>query len=301
MLNIIGGKNLIMIEMTLWHGKNSKEEMMNMDLIQVDREKCILCGFCADICPTSVISMGGGEGPQATGAQRCIACGHCVAVCPEAALDHVKAPLAKQLPLGKVPVLDADTAARFLRARRSIRRYKQDTVPREKILQLLDIARLAPTGGNSQGVTYHVIDNADTLRKITAATVDWMEEQVQKGFPWAPYYSGSVDNYRKTGQDVILRDAPCLIVAITKKNFLPRGRDNTHFSLAYAELYAPAIELGTCWAGFFEACASSGYQPLVNLLNLPKNRIVTGGLMVGYPKHTFKRLVERNELQVTWQ
>ncbi len=121
-----------------------------------------------------------------------------MAVCPQAALDNEKAPLAHQLPLEKVPVLDADTAARFLRARRSIRRYKQDVVPREKILQLLDIARLAPTGSNSQSVTYCVIDNADTLRKITAVTVDWMEEQVQKGSPWAPYYAGPADNYRKT-------------------------------------------------------------------------------------------------------
>lgn len=270
-----------------------------MDLIQVDQEKCIRCGLCADVCPTSVINMGN-QGPQAT-VQRCIACGHCVAVCPQAALDNVKAPLAKQLPLETIPVLDADTAARFLRARRSIRRYKQDAVPREKIMQILDIARLAPTGGNSQGVAYHVIDNIDPLRKITSAIVDWMEEQVQKGSPWASYYAGAVDSYRKTGQDIILRDAPCLILAITAKKFLPRGRDNTHFSLAYAELYAPSIGLGTCYAGFFEACATTGYQPLLKLLNLPEDMAVTGGLMVGYPQYTYKRLVDRNPLQVTWQ
>ena len=269
-----------------------------MNMIQVDQEKCIRCGFCAEVCPMGVISMGE-EGPQAT-KQHCIACGHCVAVCPQAALDNVKAPLAKQLLQEKAPVLDADTAARFLRARRSIRHYKQDAVPREKILQLLDIARLAPTGGNSQGVAYHVIDNVDTLHKVTAATVDWMEELVQKDSPWAPYFVGAVDNYRKTGQDVILRDAPCLIVAITPKSFLPRGRDNTHFSLAYSELYAQAIELGTCWAGFFEGCASTGYQPLVKLLNLSEDMAVTGGLMVGYPKYTYKRLVDRNPLKVTW-
>ena len=273
--------------------------MINMDLIQIDREGCIRCGLCVDVCPTNIINMGN-EGPVATG-QSCIACGHCVAVCPQSALDNVKAPLDKQLLLDKNPVIDADTAARFLRARRSIRRYKQETVPREKILQILDIARLAPTGGNSQGVAYHVIDNADTLRNITAATIDWMEEQVEKGSPWSAYFVGSIDKYRKTGQDIILRDAPCLVVAITAKNFLPRGRDNTHFSLAYAELYAPAIKLGTCWAGFFEACASSGYQPLLNLLNLPEDMAVTGGLMVGYPQYTYKRLVDRDPLQVTWQ
>jgi len=269
-----------------------------MDSIQVDQEKCIRCGHCADVCPTEFITLGN-QGPEATGAN-CIACGHCVAVCPVEALDNVKAPLAQQLLLDKVPVLDADTAAHFLRARRSIRCYKQDVVPREKILQLLDIARLAPTGGNTQGVAYHVIDNADTLRKITSAIIDWMEEEIKKDSPWAPYFAGAVNKYRKTGQDVILRGAPCLIVAITAKSFLPRGRDNAHFSLAYAELYAPAVELGTCWAGFFEACAASGYQGLINLLGLPEEMAVTGGLMVGYSQFTYKRLVDRNPLQVTW-
>lgn len=272
--------------------------MMNLDLIRVNQEICTRCGFCVDVCPTRFITMRD-QGPQVTG-QNCIACGHCVAVCPVEALDNVRAPLSQQMPIEKVPVLDADTAARFLRARRSIRRYKQDSVPREKILQLLDIARLAPTGGNTQGVAYLVIDNVDTLHKITSSIIDWMEEQVQKGSPWGPYYAGSVDIFRKTGQDIILRNAPCLIVGMVAKNFLSRGRDNTHFSLAYAELYAPSIELGTCWAGFFEACASSGYQPLLNLLGLPIDSAVTGGLMLGYPKYTYKRLVDRNPLQVTW-
>lgn len=272
---------------------------MNMNLIQVNQEKCIRCGLCVDVCPTSVIDMGT-EGPQTTG-QHCIACGQCVAVCPQEALDNVKAPLAKQLRLGKEPALDADTAAQFLRTRRSIRHYKQDGIPREKILQLLNIARMAPTGGNSQGVAYHVIDNVDTLHKITAATIDWMEEEIHKGSPWAPYFTGTVSSYRKLGRDTILRGAPCLVVAVVAKDFLARGRDNTRFSLAYAELYAPTIKLGTCWAGFFEACAMTGYEPLLKLLNLPKNMAVTGGVMAGYPKYTYKRLVERNPLQVTWQ
>lgn len=270
-----------------------------MNLIQVDREKCIHCGFCAEVCPMGVIEMNQ-QGPQAT-RNNCIACGHCVAICPHEALENIKTPLAEQVPVGKVPALDADTAIRFLRTRRSIRRYTQKAVPREKILQLLDAARLAPTGINSQGVAYHVIDNADTLRKITDVIVDWMEEQVQNKSPWAPYYEGPVQAYRKTGEDTILRGAPCLVVSTAAKSFLPRGRDNTHFSLAYAELYAPSIGLGTCYAGAFESCAVAGYLPLLKLLNLSEDRGVTGGLMVGYSKYTYKRLVNRNVLQVTWE
>jgi nitroreductase/NAD-dependent dihydropyrimidine dehydrogenase PreA subunit len=275
----------------------------NMDLIQVDREKCTKCGCCAEVCPTGVIGIDE-QGPKAV-SQFCIACGHCVAVCPKSALDNVKTPLANQILLEKVPVLDEDTAALFLRSRRSVREYQNKSVSREKILQLLDIARLAPTSGNSQGVAFHVVDDRDTLRKITSVTIDWLEKALQSppyvGSPMEAPFTAHLANYRQNGKDVVLRDAPCLVIPMADKNFLPIGQDNTHFALAYAELYAPSLGLGTCITGFFNACAASGYQPMLDILKLPENMRITGGLMVGYPKYIYRRLVDRNPLKITWQ
>jgi nitroreductase/Pyruvate/2-oxoacid:ferredoxin oxidoreductase delta subunit len=270
-----------------------------MSLLTVDREKCVGCGICAEVCPKNYIEMTK-EGIPADGGLACIACGHCVAICPQAALDHAQAPLTGQVLLEKTPVLDAETAERFLRARRSIRVYKEEAVPKSKILKLLDIARLAPSGNNTQSVQYLVIDNKDTLQVITQATVAWMSEAITRGEPLAANYADLVEHYHKTGRDVILRNAPCFILALTEKSFT-RGRDNTHFSLAYAELFAPSLALGTCWAGLVEACARSGYQPLLKVLDIPEELMVTGGIMVGYPKYSYKRLVDRSPLKVTWR
>lgn len=260
---------------------------------------CVKCGICAEVCPRGIIGLDE-NGPKLLNPKNCVRCGHCVASCPHAALDHSLTPLAGQAPLGAFPVLDADTAALFLRSRRSIRRYKPDSVPRDTLLKLLDIARFAPTGGNSQGLSYLVVSDRGLLKKITATVIDWIEQQARAGVAWVKPYSRIADAYRATGSDVVLRDAPHLIVALAPKNF-PIGENNTRYSLSYAELYAPSLGLGTCWAGFFEMCAFAGHPELYKLLAVPEDMNITGAIMAGYPVYRYHRLVDRDPLKVDWR
>lgn len=263
------------------------------------KPSCVKCGVCAEACPIGIIRMDQ-SGPKMLNAGACVRCGHCVAICPHAALDHAAVPLSNQVALDNFPVLDPQVAARFLRSRRSIRRYKEDAVPKEELLQLLDIARFAPSGSNTQGLSYLVVTNRDLMQKLTSTVIDWLEEQISQGVAWVQRYAQLANAYRATGRDVVLRDAPHLIIALAPKDF-PIGQNNTRYSLAYAELYAPSLGLGTCWAGFFEMCGFSGYPPLYDLLGIPKDMAITGAVMVGYPQYKYHRLVDRNPLVVDWR
>lgn len=276
---------------------------MALDFIQVDHDKCIRCGLCVKVC-RGVLEMGD-NGPEAK-RPLCIACGQCVAVCPQGAFDNTNSPLARQTPIKETLVLPADAAAQFLRSRRSIRDYQQTSVPREKIRQVLDIARMAPTACNSQGIAYHVIDNPGTLQAIAAVINAWAEGELNRdspmaASPWAPNAAVQLEICRQTGEDFALRSAPCLIVATAAKSLAAPVRDNAYLSLAYAQLFAAALGLGTCWAGLFEYCAASGHKPLLELLAVPENMQIISGMMIGYPKYTYQRLVDRSPLQVTWQ
>ncbi|MFL0198566.1 nitroreductase family protein [Clostridium sp. WILCCON 0269] len=263
-----------------------------MNLITVDQQKCIKCGICVNECPVQILRIVE-NGPEDSCSEKCIACGHCVAVCPRAAIDNIKTPLINQKSSKKFSKLSPKEAENFLRSRRSIRSYKETSVSREKLIELVNIAHYAPTGHNLQGVSYIIIDNRKILDEAVKVTVDKLKNDKA--------LSGKFDDFIKVyiekGIDTILRGAPSLILAITGEDF-PRGRENTIFSLAYMELYAPTLGLGSCWAGIFERIALKDNSPMLKLFNIPKGKKITGAVMVGYPKYNYPRLVERSPLKV---
>lgn len=276
-----------------------KFEVVTLNLVTVNSAKCIKCGRCADVCARRIITMEF-EGPVGGEASDCMACGQCVAVCPNAALDNWKSPLDQQVAVNSQLSIGPQEATQFLRSRRSIRCYKPQSVEQNKLEQLLDITRFAPTGGNTQGVSYLVISDREKLKDISLAAITWMAQQLANGNAMAKPYARSVHHFQKTGRSVILRDAPHLIVAMAPEA-LARGKDNAQYSLTYAELYAPTLGLGTCWAGFLQRCAFCKCEPLLQLLDLPIGMVFAGALMVGYPKYSYPRLVDRNPLQVIWR
>ena len=94
--------------------------------------------------------------------------------------------------------------------------------------------------------------------------------------------------------------APALIVAHVPEKMFDRGHDSAHFCLAYAELFAPSLGLGTCWSGFAEYCGQYDWEPFLKELNLPEGRKVGGAIMVGYPQYQYRYMPNRRPLDVTF-
>ena len=55
----------------------------------------------------------------------------------------------------------------MIKTRRSVREFKQDQIPDDEIKFLIDCARYAPTGFNTQPWSFLVIKNKDAMRKIS--------------------------------------------------------------------------------------------------------------------------------------
>lgn len=57
--------------------------------------------------------------------------------------------------------------------RRSIRRYKDVTIPYEILTKCVDAARLAPSAGNSQICEYIIVDDEKLLPEVFSCVMNW--------------------------------------------------------------------------------------------------------------------------------
>ena len=273
-----------------------------MGFLRIDESKCKKDGICASECPVAIIRLKDKNSVPAIIPGReeaCLICGHCVAVCPHGALSHMRVPLEACPSVEKDLVLNETQAVQFLRSRRSIRVYKDKLVPKENIQKLIDIARYAPTGSNSQLVEWRVITDKDKMHALSGMAVERLRDVVAgktQRVP-LPYMAGIIAAW-DAGYDAILRNAPALVVAYSPKE-ASNGMVDLTLALSYLDLVAPTMGLGTCWAGLLQGALLA--SPDLKLkLGLPAEYPYHYPMMLGYPKFKYHRLPERTPPKIKW-
>lgn len=275
-----------------------------MSLFVVDAGTCTRDGICVAECPARLIELKDGAAtptPVEGAAAMCIRCGHCVAVCPHGAFA-----LATVKPEDCPPVRDdlALTTAQaeyVIRSRRSIRAYQEKAIEREKLAQLIDIARYAPTGSNRQQVKWLVINSREEVQRLASMVIDMARHFASEGAaaPAPSPLAALAKVILRSGAVRVSRNAPVLIVAYAPKAHGMSPVDCT-IALSYLDLAAPTLGLGTCWAGYFMT-AMAHWPPLQQALALPEGHAGFGAMLLGYPKYKYQRLPPRDEAQITWR
>jgi nitroreductase len=197
-------------------------------------------------------------------------------------------------------ILDPEKTEHFMRARRSIRAYKEKSVPRETLSRLIEIARYAPTGHNSQCVEWLVLSGNDQIRGFSGMAVDWMRDFIQQAPSLAEQLrlDRIVDFWDGDGIDYLCRSAPHIIITHAHKDDVT-GQTACIIALAYLELTALSLGLGACWVGFFAGAVES-WPPLREAVNLPADHCCHGAMTVGYPQFSYQRLPIRKPPKITW-
>lgn len=263
-----------------------------MRQITVDTTLCKKDGACIAVCPSRYLAANEEGFPEEVAGGHCILCGHCAAVCPMDALTHADLPREAFLPAHK-QLPDAATMDNFLMSRRSMREFKDRPVSRETLLDLLDVARRAPTARNSQKLRWIVVEDGAKVHTLSEETLNWLRVSGAE-----PALLKRWEEQWKSGYDFILRGAPALVAACAPVEY-EWGVQDCATALAYLELAAEARGLGVCWAGYLTRAAAV-HAPLRQLLSAPGGYAVRGGLMLGEPKYTYRRIPPRNPLSVQW-
>lgn len=276
-----------------------------MEFLIVDESKC-KCkkdSICVAACTSNLIKLQeetGYPGIIPGGDNICNRCGHCVAVCPYGALILSEIP-SEDCPLIKPElIINEEQAVQFLRSRRSIRAYKDKPVEREKIRRLIEIARYAPTGGNSQLVEWLVVTDKRKIHESARHTIEFFRRSIKENprvLELSPYLSLFIEAW-DAGYDLILWNAPVLVVASAPKEG-PTGIADVCIALSYLSLVAPTMGLGTCWAGLLQGAIIST-PPLRELLGIPAEPPHLFPMILGYPKARYYRLPGRKPPKITF-
>jgi nitroreductase len=224
----------------------------------------------------------------------CIGCQHCLAVCPVEALSIFGRDPADSLPVRDNSGPDFEQMNYLMRSRRSIRSYKKQNVDRQLIHKLLHTVANAPTGANSRGLRFRVLDDMDALSRFRLRVMETLKDaQENKVIPASmAYLEMLLPLYHEKRIDVIFRGAPHLLVVSASTQSVS-VTENVPIALSYFELLAQSAGLGTVWCGLVKMALET-VPALKQEIGLPADEHYYP-MLFGYPAVSFARTVQRDE------
>jgi nitroreductase len=188
------------------------------------------------------------------------------------------------------------TVGEAIRQRRSIRKFIDKPISREVVDEVLEAARLAPSGSNRQPWRFLVVTDPEERAKLRRICWDqaFIEQAPVVFVCCADLVAYSKPSRLKRAQEFIdskvtetlsgkfadpeFRKALTNMPDTDLQLFRAAAVANTYIAIEHMVLTATALGLGCCWVG-----ALGGEGEIHAMFNLPKTLVVAAVLPVGYP------------------
>jgi len=293
-------------------------------MIKIDKEKCTACEICGTVCPRHIPETIGEKGEKMTmvskvRAELCLRCAQCIAVCRNDAIRLEGIDPHDFKPVRPLDVTEKSLIT-FMEQRRSVRRYKDKSVPRETLNRIIEASGKAPTGSGSQSTGVLVIDKPESLdvlskiihesyqdlakalknpiarfmirRRIGNRLFNTLQNFVMPGMHW--YLK-----WKKEGLgDEILRDCKALIL-FHSPILEPMGEANCAISAFHGIFMAEILGVGTCFNDLIPSVCNRS-QEIRQFLGLSEDREIYTSLTVGFPKYKYRKIIPKRLAEVRY-
>ena len=281
-----------------------------MAQIAIEKDKCIACGRCIDICPANIFSKGE-TGIALQYEEGCIGCGHCVSVCPQESISHSLFPAEKQHKFSYVSYPTPEAMMTLIKARRSNRAMSNKPIPEDVLKMIVEAAYLAPTATNSQNLEFTLITDPDKIKEITSFTISTFYRirkmlanhviapitklLMPKTFAMVPMLDRLKAEFEK-GNDKVMRGATAMLIISSPKGDR-FGAENANLSYQNASLMAESLGVAHFYTGFVLSATRLKKGALEKKLGIKGK--MCAGMALGMPQFKYKKYTDRKEIDVT--
>ncbi|WP_410208852.1 nitroreductase family protein [Fusobacterium sp.] len=143
--------------------------------------------------------------------------------------------------------------------RRSIRKYKEQKIEKNKIDELIKAALVAPTGRNSHSTKFLVIDDVESIKFLS--------------------------NVREHGS-AFAKDAPLIIAVLGEKSKSTTLSSDCSIAAFAIQMEAHELGLGSCWVHIENRTAAGGKSSeelIRERFNIPEDYMIMCMIAIGYP------------------
>ncbi len=165
--------------------------------------------------------------------------------------------------------------------RRSTRNYQPRAVEREKLEQILEAARQAPSGGNNQTNHFLVIQSREVLQKLIGMT-ETAFAKMESDENTYPSLRHAIEASKKGGY-VFCYNAPLLIIVANRRDY---GNNLADCACAIENMMiaANALDLGSCWINQLRWLNEDpALVEYLSSLGMKEYERVYGAVIIGYP------------------
>ena len=172
-------------------------------------------------------------------------------------------------------------------ARRSIREFSDEKIPKKTIELILNAGVQAPSAKNKQPWRFVVVEGKNKVKALA--------DEIMNEFGALKYGLKALEKLR--GKDVIFHGAPLLVLIVANKD-AKWGREDCALAAENMFLVARTRGIGSCWIA--TGTYLNNMSGILRELGIPVDHEVVAPLVFGYPAKGFPPAADRKPKILKW-